>query len=211
MDVYPLRRCSKQMVESMVSSISLYRQIKHEDPEQFDLLMQYSQIVEIAPQESIIESDQIDTWLYFLFKGQLAVYSGEPIGKKVNTISPGQMFGDMAVLMHQPRSATVKIEEDCKLATVLRTDFSIFGEPEEVQNVSLPTKLLFYRAMVHNLRWRVESYRSDYPSVTSIEGLSGVTLYTGAKDTMDELLNLDVQAQQLSAILEQWNEVLEAQ
>lgn len=208
MDVYPLRRCSQQIVDSLVGSVSLFRQIQQQDPNQFELLKQYSQIVEADSQESIIESGQIDTWLYFLFKGKLAVFAGEPAIKRVNSISPGQMFGDMAVLMHQPRAATVQVDETCKRAFVLRTDFSIFGEPDEVQNVSLATKLLFYRAMVHNLRWRIEAFRLEFPDMNSSIGLNKVSLYGGSKDTLEELLSLDAQAQQLSDILEYCNESL---
>lgn len=208
MDVYPLRRCSQQMIDTLIGSVNLFRQIQQKSPEQFELLMQYSQIIEAKPEEVLIEEGQIDTWLYFLIKGQLAVFAGESNMTRVNGLTPGEMFGDMAVLMHQPRSATVVVDTGCKLGMILRTDFSIFGEPEEVQNVFLETKLLFYRSMVHNLRWKLETYRVDYPSLKDLVQLNKVQLFMGKKDTMDELLSLDCQAQQLSEMLEQWNQTL---
>lgn len=208
MDVLPVRRVTTQVLDSVLGAVSLVRQVKQLDEEQFAFLMQYSQVIELKPGEQVLAVGQIDTWLYFLVKGRLTVFAGESVNKQVNRLSPGEMFGDMAVLMHQPRSATIIADEDCKLTTLLRIDFSIFGDPEEVQNVSLPVKLLFYRAIVHNLRWRIESYRKEYPEFNESLTLGKLTVYTGAKDSFDELLSLESQAQQLSDMLERWNEAL---
>lgn len=205
MDVRPLRHCSQQTIDSLLGSVALYKQVYQLDPAQFDVLTHNSQLVEVKLGEIVIESGQIDTWIYFLLRGQLVVYAGEPAVRRVNTITPGEIFGDMAVLLDLPRSATVIADVRTKVSAVVRTDFSIFGEPQDDEIINLPVKLLFYRAMVHNLRWKLEVYRSRFPSRSCVADHQKVRLYAGARDTLAELLSLDLQARQLAELLNGWN------
>ena len=111
----------------------------------------------------------------------------------------------MAILMDLPRSATVIADVRTRLSVVARTDFSIFGEPDDLGVVTLPVKLLFYRTMVHNLRWKMEVYRSQFPSHSFAVDHRKIRLYTGTRDTLDELISLDSQARQLAQLLMGWN------
>lgn len=205
MDVYPLHLCSQQTIDSLVGSVALYKQAYQLDPIQFDVLLRHSQLVEARLGEVIIETGQIDTWLYFLLRGQLVVYAGDPTIRRVNIITPGEIFGDMAILLDLPRSATVIAGVRTRASVVVRTDFSIFGEPEDLGEIKLPLKLLFYRTMVHNLRWKLEVYRAQFPSHASSADHRKVRLYSGPRDTLEELISLDAQARQLAGLLISWN------
>lgn len=55
----------------------------------------------------ITENDPSKT-MYFLCKGKLAVTAG---GKRINTILPDEVFGELAYVMCIPRTATVYAEE----------------------------------------------------------------------------------------------------
>lgn len=205
MDIYPLHGCSQQTIDSLVGSVALYKQAYQLDPIQFDLLLRHSQLIEARLGEVVIEVGQIDTWLYFLLRGQLVVYAGDPAIRRVNLITPGEIFGDMAILLDLPRSATVIADVKTKASVVVRTDFSIFGEPHDLGGIKLPLKLLFYRTMVHNLRWKLEVYRAQFPSRSFAADHRKIRLYSGPRDTLEELVSLDSQARQLAALLAAWN------
>lgn len=204
MDVHALHSSSPQAIDLLLGSVALFKQIYLLDPVQFDVLLRYSQLLEARPGEVVIETGQIDTWLYFLLKGQLVVYAGEPAVRRVNTITPGEIFGDMAILLDLPRSATVIADIKPRQSLVVRTDFSIFGEPKDLGCISLPVKLMVYRTMVHNLRWKLEVYRSQFPDRLAADHRK-IRLYTGRRDTTEELTSLDIQARQLAELLIGWN------
>lgn len=205
MDVYPLQRCPAEAIRALLNTLSLYNLVFQRDPGQFDVLAQHSQLLDMGPGEVVIEEGQIDTWLYFLIKGGLAVYAGETSLKKVNAITPGEVFGDMAVLLHHERSATIIADTRSRRSIVLRLDFSIFGEPEDCSVVSLETKLIFYRSIVNNLRWKLEVYRSQYPQHASASDHRKIRLYGGQPNCFDELVSLDQQARGLAELLIGWN------
>lgn len=205
MQIQDLHRSSQQAVDALLGAIALFKQVAMVDPGQLEVLLRYSQILDARPGEVVIETGQIDTWLYFLLKGQLVVYAGEPVVRRVNTITPGELFGDMAILMDLPRSATVIADVKAKHSIIVRTDFSVFGEPHDLGSISLPVKLLFYRTMVHNLRWKLEVYRAQFPEHTFATEHRKVRLYTGPRDTLEELLSLDKQARDLAGLLIHWN------
>jgi cAMP-dependent protein kinase regulator len=70
--------------------------------------------------------------LYVFEKGKLSVYKnvqekkeGEPEKKKVHTYdTPGQYFGDLALLYNAPRAATVIADEECSLWSIDRATFN---------------------------------------------------------------------------------------
>jgi CRP/FNR family cyclic AMP-dependent transcriptional regulator len=45
-------------------------------------------------------------------------------GKKVNTLGPGQFFGELALLDHRPRTATVRSTTDMILLVLYQREFS---------------------------------------------------------------------------------------
>lgn len=208
MEIRRLDQCPQQAIEALVGAVSLFKQIRCIDPGQLELLFQHSQILELRPGEVVIEPDLIDSWLYFLLRGQLAVYAGEQTRRRVNTVTPGEIFGDLAVLMDHTRSALIIADTRCKRSMVVRTDFSIFGEIEDVTRVSLPVKLTFYRNIVHNLRWKLELYRDRFPGHPFATSHRQVRLFAGQRDSLAELLSLDVQARQLADLLIGWNKAL---
>jgi len=191
----------------LLSSIPFYKAVRQRDEWQYDVLMSFSRIVEYRPGEVLLEQGQNDQWLYFLLRGQLAVVvgSGETERKVVNYITPGEVFGDLAVLINHERTATVVADPHCKSVMVFGTDFQVFGELEDISTINLATKLEFYRNMVHNLRWKLEVYRMTYPDQAFASNHRKVRLYTGIRDTLEELKSLDEQARSLARMLVNWN------
>ncbi|HNZ48469.1 MAG TPA: cyclic nucleotide-binding domain-containing protein [Candidatus Hydrogenedentes bacterium] len=56
--------------------------------------------------------------MYVVLAGKLGVYNGETM---IATLRPGDMCGEMALVNHETRSATVKLEEDSLLFVLTET------------------------------------------------------------------------------------------
>ncbi|WNO10149.1 cyclic nucleotide-binding domain-containing protein [Teredinibacter sp. KSP-S5-2] len=207
MEVHPLSRYPQATLDNLLASIPFYKTVQQTDQYQYDLLMRYSRVSEFRPGEVLMEQGQNDQWLYFLLKGQLAVLVGDTKAERkvVNYLTPGEVFGDLAVLVDHQRTATVIADSNCKRVLVFGTDFTVFGELTDISKISLFTKLVYYRNMVHNLRWKLEVYRMSYPEHSFASNHRKVKLYIGKKDTLEELISLDEQARALARLLVQWN------
>jgi len=210
MNVHSLDQYPKDLLQTMLASISFYRQVKVLSEQQYSLLMKFSRIVEYRIGEVIIEAGQTDPWLFFLLKGHLSVYAGSHKldVRRVNQITAGEVFGDLAVLMNHQRAATVIASANYRRALVFCTDFSVFGSLNDFRWVTLSTKLIFYRNVVLNLRWKLETYRTQFPEFASDLSHHKIKLYSGTHESVAELESLNDQVQQLAELLLLWNAVL---
>lgn len=206
MEIKLLSKLSRDYVEQLLSGIPFFKLVKQQDAWQFELLLQSSRMVTYSPGEIVLQRGDSDQWLFFLLKGRLAVYVDDPLkGELVNYVTPGEVFGDLAQLMGQPRTATVLAEPGARESIVLATDASIFGDVNSTRPITVQTKLAYYRNTVHNLRWKLEVYRSQHLQHPLANKHRQVKLYTGVKDTIEELKALYEQAQALASLLLEWN------
>ncbi|GGY62564.1 hypothetical protein GCM10011613_02580 [Cellvibrio zantedeschiae] len=206
MEIKLLSKLSRDYVEQLLSGIPFFKLVKQQDAWQFELLLQSSRIVTYSPGEIVLQRGDSDHWLFFLLKGRLAVYVDDPLkGELINYVTPGEVFGDLAQLMGQPRTATVLAESSARESIVLATDASIFGDVSSSRPITIQTKLAYYRNTVHNLRWKLEVYRSQHLQHPLANKHRQVKLYTGVKDTLEELKALYEQAQALASLLLEWN------
>lgn len=208
MEIKTISQIPRNTIEGLLSSIPFYKTVKEQSLWQFELLLQHSRVVSYTPGEVVLAHGERDYWLYFLLKGQLMVsVRNNEEAQVVNYITPGEVFGDLALLVGEKRSATVHADPNCRQVLAFGTDFSIFGEVEDFRLITLQTKLAFYRNTVHNLRWKLEVYRSKHPSSKLAQHHHRVALYTGRRDTREELRALHQQAVQLARLLMLWNKV----
>ncbi|MGK0441085.1 MAG: hypothetical protein ACJA0N_000881 [Pseudohongiellaceae bacterium] len=193
-------------VELLLRRIPFFKELQNEDTDQLSVLMDFSCIVELDPGETIMRRGDRGSWLYFLIKGGLSVYLDSPHqGEPLNHITPGELFGDLALLCDHERKATVAADNNGKPATLFATDFKPFGDIHQFETVSLHTKLIFYRTMVHSIRWRLEQKRMENGHHELAKELRQVKFHGGEKETPEELESLFEQAQQLASILDRWN------
>ena len=200
---YPLDR-----VKRLLSGVPFYNEVLREDNQQFDQLLNCSEILLAKPGETVIRQGDSDTYLYFLLSGQLAVMgsNGEGGPQVLNYISPGEVFGALAMIMGTPRTASITVDESAREAVVARLDYSHFREVQESSVFNLPTRLAFYRMLAHNIRWTLEVNKMQNPAHPLVASLRTVPIYTGPKGTQEELEALHEQANKLADILCQWNE-----
>jgi uncharacterized protein YhbP (UPF0306 family) len=82
------------------------------------------QSVEVAAGETIVRQGTPADKFYLVVEGTAEVVRDEPTGpKQVASLSSGQLFGEVAIMRDQPRSATVRATTDVKLLTLERDTF----------------------------------------------------------------------------------------
>lgn len=207
MQIYRVDQYPGDALEKLINSIAFFRQIRASDASQFEVLMRYANILDLRPGEVVIEEGEDDTWLYFLIRGKLAVYSGSRYNamRRIADILPGEVFGDLAVLLGHRRTATVIADTCFRHSLVFTLNFEVFGSLQDFSIIKLATKLTYYRIMVHNLRWKLEMYRSRYPDYAFASSHHKVRLFSGKSESIEELISLHEQAQHLSRLLINWN------
>ncbi|MFV0317174.1 MAG: cyclic nucleotide-binding domain-containing protein [Microthrixaceae bacterium] len=85
-------------------------------------LAQLGSRVEVTPGEVLVDQGDPGTYCYAIASGTAGVYAN---GEHVATVGPGSTIGEMALIDHRPRTATVVANDDMEL---LRFDTKAFSE-----------------------------------------------------------------------------------
>jgi CRP-like cAMP-binding protein len=81
----------------------------------FNLLKNERDVRAHAAQQTIFERGQPGTHMFVVLDGQVDVTFE---GRTLNSHGPGEVFGEMALIDAQPRSATAVARTDCRLAAI---------------------------------------------------------------------------------------------
>lgn len=208
MIVRNLATITPETTDQLINAIPFYKTIKQQDEHQYNVLLNNSRLAHYQPGEQILTKGQRDSWSYFLVKGQLivSIVNSKTQPLHVNYITPGEVFGDLSMLIGSERSANVSVDPNSREAVVFGTDFSVFGALDNVSVITLTTKLTFYRHTVHSLRWKLDMYRSKYPDHHMASKHRMIKIYTGPKDTTQELKVLHDNAAKMAGLLIEWNQ-----
>lgn len=193
-----------EQIQRMVQGIPFFNEVIRTDQAQFTELMRCSRLLHAEPGEVVIRRGASDPDLYFLLRGQLHVLSGEEGSAVINTISPGQPVGTLAMLRGTPRSATLVADPQGKAVILLALDHNVFRDLTDTR-FTLASKLSFYRMVVNDIRWTLEMNRKADPSSQLAVSMRKVPLFTGPRGTQEELESLRGQAVGLADILCEWN------
>lgn len=208
MKIKDLSEFNAQEVTNLISRIPFFKELQQSDAQQLEVLLNYSCIVELDPTETIMRRGDRGSWLYFLIKGRLAVFLHDSMSEApLNYITPGELFGDLALLCDHERKATVASDTEGRPAVLFATDFKPFGELDDFGQINLATKLLFYRKMVHSIRWRLEQKRVETEDESLARELRRCPVHHGPRESLTELQALFQQAQFLATVLDRWNSV----
>lgn len=197
------------VLNAQLSGIPFYKDLMFNDPEQMTVLLSHSTLIEPVPGEVVIEKGARDKMFYFLLSGQLAVYpDGKRKGRALSYLSSGQILGALALLCNAPRTATLVADPESFRVQLFGTDFVPFGALTDFSQIKLSTKLVLWRMVMHNTRWKLGVYRMQNPDHPLSQALQKVETFAGEKDTVEELQSLDRQIHQLTELMQQWNEEL---
>lgn len=67
-------------------------------------LLDYMELVELAPGDVIADVGEVGEALYFVVKGQAVLMSSSPEAVEIGRVSAGEMMGEMSFFDRQPRS-----------------------------------------------------------------------------------------------------------
>jgi CRP/FNR family cyclic AMP-dependent transcriptional regulator len=206
MKVIPMRDYPQDVADNFLSGINFVREMRLNDPAQFNLLMERTEFIELSPGETIINAGERDSRYFFILKGQLSVYAdSEHKARELNKITPGQSFGALSIICRKKRTATVSISPGCSGALLISIDLAGLGQLLDFSVFSLTTKLSLYRTVVNNTRWQLEVYKMDYPSHALTQKSKEVEIFIGKKMTEQELQSLERQITQLTSLITEWN------
>ncbi|WP_115708017.1 cyclic nucleotide-binding domain-containing protein [Legionella sainthelensi] len=82
-------------------------------------------VVAYKPEETVIEQGEIGDRLYIIIKGtvQVSVKTHSMGWKRVNTLGPGDVFGEIAILRNIRRTARIVTITACQFLTINAKDF----------------------------------------------------------------------------------------
>ncbi|GAB2190127.1 cyclic nucleotide-binding domain-containing protein [Sessilibacter sp. MAH2] len=202
------RDANQNEVERLLEFIPFFRQVKNKEPQQFHVLMAFSKVAQLSTGEEIFSMGSDDRWLFFLVRGELNVQLRDTNDRllNLNSIHSGEVFGDLAMLLGRPRSASITVAPNCKQALVFGLDCNIFGYLNDFSLVTLHTKLVFYRNAVHSLRWKLEMYRNQHPDHSLAGEHRKLKIHHPQDGTLEELQSLHEQAVALATLLVTWNQ-----
>lgn len=90
----------------ILKSINLFSQISEDD-----LLALANSVKELEFKvgDEVIKEGEIGTSMYVIVEGEVNVIAG---GKKITTLKEKEVFGELAALDPEPRSATIKVTKE---------------------------------------------------------------------------------------------------
>ena len=194
-------------IHRLIKRIPFFSSVLNECPEQFDRLLDLADIIEVDAGETVIRKGDTDMYLFFLLKGQLTVFlDDDPYSSRVNYISPGELFGMLSMITHTPRSAMIKADENAKSILLFQLNFAYINDDSPSSELSLQTKILFYRMAAHHVRWTLEQKKMAHPRHPLVSEMLKLPLPKAPKGTAEELSALKQQTKRLSELLFMWNE-----
>lgn len=107
---------------SFLSRLSLFSGL---DETEFALVIELLKIVRLNNGESVFNEGDTGKEMYIFFSGALSAYGTQPDGtqRKLFDIQQGDFFGEMSIISHEPRSATITATEDSILIMLKESDF----------------------------------------------------------------------------------------
>jgi CRP/FNR family cyclic AMP-dependent transcriptional regulator len=109
-------------------------------PEQMDRVMSYIEPLELKSGEVLFEEGDIGDYVCFVISGSLEILkmtTWQNLTTVIATLYEGSCIGEMAVIDHAPRSATIRAYEDTKLAILTQKAFDIMLESESELGVNI--------------------------------------------------------------------------
>ena len=123
---------SRQQIEESLSHIPFFRSLS---PPTLSAISAKLKFVHLDYDEIVFAEDSRADAMYLIESGQVkvSINTATPQEKVINYLGPGNFFGEMALLLEQPRSATVTVTIDADLWALYKVDLDeLLAENPEI-------------------------------------------------------------------------------
>jgi CRP/FNR family cyclic AMP-dependent transcriptional regulator len=196
-----ISKLTDETIERVLRAIPFYKSVRKYSEADYQTWLHYSRIIKFDTSENVLKKGLKDSWSYFLVKRQLVVtvQGQQGVTQHINYVTPGEVFGDLFILLSISRTADVSVDHTCREAIIFGTDFSMFGSILDFTMVSLETKILYYRHTAippyrRYRRWKLETYRLKYAGHPLSNRHREIKLFQGQKKGEAELKALHEQS-----------------
>lgn len=141
---------SDPLTGETIAKLDILRKIplfRHLGYKELVKVLNHTSAKQVRPGEVIIEEGSEGEEFYIILNGEVEVMKG---GRPLTLLGPGVHFGEMALVDHTPRSATVRARESTRLMVLSRQSFYQLVRTEPV----LSSKLLWSFVQVLSIRLR---------------------------------------------------------
>ena len=116
------RNKTMEIIMDSIAGIPLFEEV---DAESLKVLAAHMHLLETGEGELVFEEGEKGNYMAFVVDGELAVIKDAASGERavITTLARGATIGEMAVIDHFPRSATVIAQTDATLVTLSSEDF----------------------------------------------------------------------------------------
>ena len=123
---------TRQLSSSKLSVLRQHPIFRDLEPEALDQLCRYAKHTVLKRGATIFAKDDPGNSLYAVISGTVKISISSPDGRNaiLNLIGPGELFGEMAVLDGQPRSADATANANCEIFVIDRRDFLPFVQSQ---------------------------------------------------------------------------------
>jgi CRP/FNR family transcriptional regulator, cyclic AMP receptor protein len=127
----PMGTVRRMPVDSTIEHLAGVRLFSSLSKKELGVVAKASKAAKVAAGTEIITEGTTGDEMYLIIRGAASVLRG---GRYVTTLTSGSYFGELALLDHGPRTATVVADTDCDLVVIGRREF--MGVLDEVPAVA---------------------------------------------------------------------------
>ncbi len=103
--------------EELARRVPLFRGLS---PEDVAKIMSKGMTMDVKKGDAVFYQGTVGNQMYVVLGGSVGLFDGK---KHLATLRAGDMFGEMALINNEPRSATATAAEDCRLFVLSETTF----------------------------------------------------------------------------------------
>lgn len=143
----------QETASGILNRLTHIEMMRHMAPDEVQAIIPYLNLCAARPGDILCQEGKPGDSLYFILEGSADVLKEE---HQVATLGPGEVFGEMAILTNEPRSATVVACTPMELYELKRADF----------NVLVPQSPSLSRALSRILARRLQATTQSQADVT---------------------------------------------
>ena len=140
-------------IEKVLRNIDIFQGLK---PEDIGTIFNHSQTMNVQKDQMLFQKGTVGNLMFIVLSGSFALHDGS---RQLATFKPGDTFGEMSLLLHEPRVGTVKAIE---LSQVMILDERLFEK--------LLTKRVAVQMLLNISRMLAKRLKSADLTIREIEG-----------------------------------------